>query len=68
MYQTKVELACDLAEAFMVEAGITVQRVTDKDGNLSYTENCQRDFDSYYGLIMAYLDDVKVPFSELEAE
>lgn len=68
MYKTKVELACDLAEAFMFESGINVQWVTDNDGNMSYSESCQRDFDSYYGLVMAYLEGVKVPFSELEGE
>ena len=68
MYKTKVELACDLAEAFMFESGIDVQWVTDKDGNMAYSESCQRDFNSYYGLVMSYLDDVKVPFSEMEGK
>ena len=52
----------------MFESGIDVQWVTDKDGNMAYSESCQRDFNSYYGLVMSYLDDVKVPFSEMEGK
>jgi len=66
MYQTKVELACDLADAMLALDGWDVITVTDEDGNESFDEQTQDRFNLYYGEIIARLEEVKAPFSELD--
>lgn len=66
MYQTKVELACDLADAMLALDGWNVITITDEDGNESFDEQTQDRFNLYYGEIIARLEQVEVPFSDLD--